>query len=352
MRNNAPVRPIKPSRRLIRFLGSSILAFALLATMPALIYGAPEASPDIAAQQDTEPARMFETEDKEPIVPDSRSEEAGTEMPANADDNSADIKPNSIGTQLLEDSTDSVEQAVYPGVTNLLLEREKAGEPSIKLYYPSFNNAKVDMDIKKWLEERLAYYDSLVKDSGVEATDAASEDDSGDETANPENWEMTGFFTLEKPQADIASLLFNIYAYTGGAHGNVWLYSQIYDLKNGRSISFNDMFGKPETALRLLSAISIEKLRASIGEDTDDEWLERGAGPEMDNFSVLTLIPDGLYAEFQPYQVGPWSIGPQRVHISLSELMEASPSPLIWKLPENPTSGEKEERASDENPKQ
>lgn len=253
-------------------------------------------------------------------------DEQANEIPAINEEAEMDKNDDkeSFSTRMFEETPDSVEQPVYPGVTNNVLEKSATGEPAIKLYYPSFGISAVDAAIKNWLNDRLAYYNSLVKDSIEPEEDEIQRG----------NWEMTGFYTLDRPKPSIASMLFNIYAYTGGAHGNLWLYSLAYNLENGKQILFENLFGNPQRALELLSAISIEKLRLAIGEDTDEEWLERGAGPEMDNFSVLTLVPDGLFAEFQPYQVGPWAIGPQRVFISIRELKDAQPSEAIWNLPD------------------
>lgn len=225
-----------------------------------------------------------------------------------------------------EDSAETVEQAVYPGVINRIFEAEINGSSSIKLYYPVFGNSDVDAAIKEWVNGREKYFESLLPDKTEEAGE-------GEEAELAANFEMSGFYTLEHPIADVVSVLFNIYAYTGGAHGNLWLDALNYNLKTGKQLLFKDLFANPDEAVRVLSRISIEKLAKSLGEDTDEAWLERGAGPEGDNFTVLSLLPEGLFVEFQPYQVGPWSAGPQRVFVSLKELRDAKPSSEVWNLP-------------------
>lgn len=213
------------------------------------------------------------------------------------------------------------QQEVYPGIKNLHIERGGAGQPVISIYYPETGHSAVDEAVKKYVEEVADNYQKNVTDSYAEDEDKP--DSFG-------NWEETGFFTVEKPNPDVISITFNLYTFTGGAHGMVVINVQNYDLKTGRLLELSDLFEKPEVALEIMSRISEEKLRQSLGDEVVEDMLKSGTAPEEDNFQALSLLPGGLVVEFQPYQVGPWSIGQQRVEINLDDLKSAGPASLVW----------------------
>ena len=87
-----------------------------------------------------------------------------------------------------------------------------------------------------------------------------------------------------------------------------------------------------------MSAWSRKKLARTLGEDADEDMIRDGVAPDLRNFANLTLTPQGLRIEFQPYQVAPWSAGPQRVDMPLAELAAAGPEALIW--PQAPVSND------------
>lgn len=213
------------------------------------------------------------------------------------------------------------EQKKYPGVINRYIKMGGNDGPTVFIYYPQINNAKIDTAFREFAQKLASGYEE-------DAKDAASIEE--EKPSSYGMWEMTGFFTVEKPSANFISVTFNIYSYTGGAHGDIAITVMNYDLRDGNIVTFNDLFGKPEKALELLSALSIEKLRKSLGDDVEEEMLLDGASPKPENFANLSLLPDGVAVEFQPYQVGPWSIGQQHVEISLRELEEAAPSKTVW----------------------
>lgn len=212
-------------------------------------------------------------------------------------------------------------QAEYPGVRNGQLQSGGNGQPTSSIYYPVFGNAKIDEALRQFAQDMQTAYENEIKES-LEG-----------EEEKPESlgmWEQTGFFTLEKPNPDIASVTFNIYNYTGGAHGQIYICVLNYNLKTGQKLELADLFGKPEKAIALMSEISAAQLRKNLGEDAEDEMIDDGTEAKESNFANLSLLPDGIAVEFQPYQVGPWSIGQQHVDISLKELAPAEPNPLIW----------------------
>lgn len=213
------------------------------------------------------------------------------------------------------------EQATYPGVRNRRLESGGKGEPSSSLWYPQFGNATVDAALRDFVEKVAADYENEVRD-GIEPN--------GEKPESWDQWEQSGFFTLSRPSADVVSITFNIYNYSGGAHGQIFIVVFNFNLATGQRLTLADLFAEPEKALTIMSEISAASLRKTLGDDVDEEMLTDGTEPTEANFQCLSLVPEGVVVEFQPYQVGPWSIGQQHVEIPLQALAPAKPNLSIW----------------------
>lgn len=219
---------------------------------------------------------------------------------------------------------DGWEQASFPGITNKRILVDTEGKPHVSLWYPELGNSVIDADILKFVEsEAKAFNDEAAELS----------DDGEDKSVSDSSWDLSGIFFVEHPSERALSVTFNTYIYSGGAHGNIGIDCLNYDLVNNRRLEFADLFKNPEAALELMSRLTAGKLVRSLGEDADDEMIAEGTSPTIENFKNLTLIANGVYVEFQPYQVGPWSIGPQRVELSLEELAPAGPNPNVWNIP-------------------
>lgn len=237
------------------------------------------------------------------------------------------VEPQSEQSEAKKDAPEQTEnagseQAHFPGIKNELLKLGGNGAPAVSIFYPSFANSKVDPVFREFAERVGRSY---LKDLDETYSEG------GEKPDNYDQWEMNGFFTADRPNPDIASITFNIYSYTGGAHGDLFVDVMNYDLKTGEQIKFRDMFSNPDEAIAIFSRLAPAKLRKALGEgDIEEEMLQDGTAPSETNFSQLSLNPDGLAVEFQPYQVGPWAIGQQHVDFTLEELMPAGPNPQIW----------------------
>lgn len=232
------------------------------------------------------------------------------------------------------DASAPLEQKTWPGVVNKLIRKGGNGAPSINIYYPAFGNAAVDKAIAQFAEQQVRDYEEELKDSLS---------DDGEKPASYDMWDMVGYFDLLRPNPDIVSVTFNIYTYSGGAHGNLEIRCLNYDLRAGKPVDFADLFKDPEKALTILHELSPAKLRASLGDDADEEMIASGTTDDLTNFSNLSLAPDGLNVEFQPYQVGPWSIGAPHAFFSLEELAPAGPEENIWPPKKEARAPEKED---------
>lgn len=216
---------------------------------------------------------------------------------------------------------DLPEQPSYPGVQNILYRSGEDNEPHAIIWYPAFGNEKVDADLKYFVSSQGADFSKDIEESLTPGED---------KPATYDQWELTGTYSLSRPTQDIVSVTFNIYSYSGGAHGNLFIRCLNYDLRDGKALELADIFGDAQKALEILSSFCEKKLREELGQDLDEDMLRSGTTPEEINFSNLSLRKDSVVVEFQPYQVGPWSIGPQSVTVPLADLAEAKPSATIW----------------------
>ncbi|WP_300127133.1 DUF3298 and DUF4163 domain-containing protein, partial [Desulfovibrio sp.] len=183
------------------------------------------------------------------------------------------------------------EQTIYPGVQNVHLQSGGDGAPKLSLNYPAFRVKTVDDDIRAWADGVTRAYEEEVRSSiGPD----------GEKPGSYGVWDLTGMYSLERPSPKVVSIIFNVYSYTGGAHGNLIITCRNYDLASGKRLEFADLFKNPEKALELMSAFARESLAKSLGEESDEEMIRDGTAPDLRNFGELALTPAGVTIQFQP----------------------------------------------------
>jgi hypothetical protein len=119
----------------------------------------------------------------------------------------------------------------------------------------------------------------------------------------------------------ITSLNFNVYQYTGGAHGNTFFATFIFDLETERVLGFDDLFLAGINPLETIYPIVQASLEEQLADyEPDLAWIAEGTGMNPDNYQNFVVSEDALIFFFPPYQVGPYALGPQQVSISLADL--------------------------------
>ncbi len=106
----------------------------------------------------------------------------------------------------------------------------------------------------------------------------------------------------------------------GAAHSNSNTIVLNYDLRAGRVLALADLFKFDADYLKVLSDYCIRSLTKR--EVSDAEWLQRGAGPEAENYKNWNLLPSGLLITFDPYQVASHAEGTQEVFIPYAALKQ------------------------------
>ncbi|MDP3882811.1 MAG: RsiV family protein, partial [Candidatus Staskawiczbacteria bacterium] len=84
------------------------------------------------------------------------------------------------------------------------------------------------------------------------------------------------------------------------------------DLKNNKDIQLSDLFPGQPDYLQKISDFSIQNLaaqmQAKIG-GTDGAWIDQGANPSLENFSIFLINKDNIIFYFPEYQVAPYAAG-------------------------------------------
>lgn len=135
-------------------------------------------------------------------------------------------------------------------------------------------------------------------------------------------------YRISLANEDLISTQFDIGTYfQGAAHPNSHSRVLNYDLKAGKVIRLADLFKPGSKYLQVVSDYSIKDLKKqakSKGDQLmlDDEWVERGAGADAQNYQSWVITKKGLGINFDNYQVAPYAAGPQYVLVPYSALKD------------------------------
>lgn len=117
---------------------------------------------------------------------------------------------------------------------------------------------------------------------------------------------------------DLFSALVEVYAFTGGAHGNTFFQPLTFDLTTGRPVRFSDLFA-PNAPVGDTLAAWVERgvvARLARGLDStveevraDGLFFAEGLGPIRSGRPAFTLGADSLRVHVPPYQLAPYVAG-------------------------------------------
>jgi hypothetical protein len=133
-------------------------------------------------------------------------------------------------------------------------------------------------------------------------------------------------YSIALAKDDLISILLDVGSYSAGAaHPNSYSEVVNFDLKNGKPLKLADLFQPGSKYLETISAYCIADLKkqGKQGQDSmleDDDWIQRGAGPDAENYSSWAIGKKGLGITFDPYQVAAYAAGPQHVLVPYSAL--------------------------------
>ena len=143
------------------------------------------------------------------------------------------------------------EPALAPiSVTDCNLRRvSRPGKPDITVTYPMLGRKDVDRDVAGWVERIASTFEAELAPLALE----------WQEQELPP-CELMGSYTLTRPSANALSIVFEIWTYTGGAHGNLDVIPLTYSLLSGQRLGLVDIFENVDKALEIMSAVSRKEL--------------------------------------------------------------------------------------------
>ena len=109
-------------------------------------------------------------------------------------------------------------------------------------------------------------------------------------------------YTVSLANDDLISIEFSVGSYySGAAHPNSYTEVLNFDLKNGKVIRLSELFNPGARYLQAISNYSIGDLKKQSKDKQgmlDDDWIQRGAGPDAENYKSWTISRKGLAINF------------------------------------------------------
>ncbi len=119
---------------------------------------------------------------------------------------------------------------------------------------------------------------------------------------------------------EIIGFRFEVYVFTGGAHGMTRIVTRNFSLGVQREMELKDVFRKESGYLAEISRITVKNLEKKLGFYAKEAWIKEGAGPKEENFAMFNLTPGAIIFYFEQYTVAPYAAGVQEVEIPLAQL--------------------------------
>ena len=178
--------------------------------------------------------------------------------------------------------------------------------------------AKPPLELSALFKQRSAFmqdYRADVADTPA-PTDTA---DTGSYRASLNYEDQTASYVLFQ-EGPLLSVAYFSFSFTGGAHGNYGTTAASYDLRTGRRLRYDDIFG-PSAAARLpaLLATAVRPLVGLGPGEALDKTLFVKAMPITHN---VFLTNGGVEFIYQPYEIASYAQGEVRVFVPLGQVRE------------------------------
>ena len=132
-------------------------------------------------------------------------------------------------------------------------------------------------------------------------------------------WNMSQTFTIDTNLASYVQLTYSYADYTGGAHGNYGTYHYLVDRNSGKQLSINDLFSNTSQLNRLVEKKFRMNYRVPKGQTLMEFGLFENAIEANNNFYYDSKTKS-INFEYNPYEIGPYSMGMATVSIDISML--------------------------------
>ncbi len=193
-----------------------------------------------------------------------------------------------------------------------LFESSANPEYTLRVYYPQFEQNKTPQmqafnDFSKQMAKELmdSYLSELAKSQVTP-----------DPNFHPSFMETT--YQVTNGTHGLLSILFRVADYwSGAAHPNQYFRVMNFNLIAGKEIMLADLFLPGSNFIQSIADYCIADLKKQ-----DRLMFEAGAQPEAVNYQNWNITPEGLQISFDPYQVGPYALGPSTVAVPYTSLKQ------------------------------
>jgi uncharacterized protein YecT (DUF1311 family) len=177
---------------------------------------------------------------------------------------------------------------------------------TIDVAYPRTGVANIDREIETWAQDLVREFQDSAKDQGP-----------GPQIGP---WSAEVSYHVERNDAQMFSVMFTYYSFTGGAHPNSVFEAFTFLRPEGTRVELAELFTRE--GIERISAIAIAQLTKDLASEGmgDTDWIKKGAAPNPRNFANFVLRPTELTIYFDAYHVAPYAAGAQEVHIPIVKL--------------------------------
>jgi len=169
--------------------------------------------------------------------------------------------------------------------------------------------AKVNLFLEDEFKQSIAWFDEVQSDTSI-FEDFPYEMQYTFETG----------FQVEYNSKKILSIVMTHYQFTGGAHGNYFALGYNIEMKNGSVLTLKDIIKEDSFDL-----LAYECEQAILEKYEANSLIE--AGLFEDEITILDdqdfyILPGMLVLQFDPYEIGPWSMGEVTTEIPFEKIMD------------------------------
>jgi len=201
-------------------------------------------------------------------------------------------------------------------VKNVMIEKymfyKKQLVLSYKIQYPQFSSAGFQTAVstmnKYYKEKALLFQQYCMQKLYPMAVEEFENSVSNNFPVRP--FEALVIYKMTYNQDCTASLYFDQYLYTGGAHGNTVRYSDTWNLQNGRGIDIDEMFNNSINYKAYIIMTINNQIAEQIknGENKYFDDYKKNVAQYL-NLNSFYLTKKGIVLYFQQYEIAPYSSG-------------------------------------------
>lgn len=212
-------------------------------------------------------------------------------------------------------------------VSRQIKEQNKKLNYEVSAQYPQLsgstapNAEKFNQTVRRLITKKVSDFRQEMNSS----EDEAPPDPATETPTESQGSDITIGYEVALAKDDLIAIEFTVSSYSAGAaHPNSYTEVVNFDLQNGKLLKLADLFQPAAKYLRTLSSFCIQELKKQQTAEgfVDEDWVKKGAAPELTNYNNWTISKKGLRITFDPYQVAAYAAGPQHVLVPYSALKE------------------------------